>query len=142
MGCRSDIPYLLWSTSQNAQRTQHMRLFRTMMSLRACFIGIKEINTKIKEKCQSESNKTIQETGELISNDTWIGRFLPSAQERCFQKFADGIFFVHDEEYEQDRIVCCSNGTNTKEGEIAFRQKCKETSRQINNIKKWRITDN
>uniref|UniRef100_A0A1I8B8I5 Uncharacterized protein n=1 Tax=Meloidogyne hapla TaxID=6305 RepID=A0A1I8B8I5_MELHA len=142
MGCRSDIPYLLLSTKQNAETNFHLRLHQTLIFLRACFSGIKNENSALNENCQAESDITNYGNGELVSNDTWIGRFLPSAQKRCFFKFSDGIFFVHDEEIGQYRIVCCSNGTNTAQEEIHFRETCKVTTREINDVKSWRITDN
>uniref|UniRef100_A0A914LW40 Uncharacterized protein n=1 Tax=Meloidogyne incognita TaxID=6306 RepID=A0A914LW40_MELIC len=142
MGCRSDIPYLLLSTNQNLKINYHLRLHQTLIFLRACFAGIKDENSLLNENCQAESDITNYGNGEILSNETWLGRFLPSAQKRCFYKFIDGIFFVRDEKLEQQRIVCCSNGTNTVQGEIHFRETCKVTTRGMNDVKSWRITDN
>uniref|UniRef100_A0A1I8B9M8 Uncharacterized protein n=1 Tax=Meloidogyne hapla TaxID=6305 RepID=A0A1I8B9M8_MELHA len=124
-GCRYDIPFLL-------ERTIGVeRIHRAMRALRACYIG-ERVEAEKAYFCQPEYKEngtnfalnqgmdhSIREDGE---RDTWGGRFLPSTQNRCFNSFIGGIFFVNDNG--KSLVVCCNNGGEYKK----FRQDCKDVT--------------
>nr|CAD2122441.1 unnamed protein product [Meloidogyne enterolobii] len=133
-GCRYDIPLLL-------ERTVGIeRIHRALRALRACYIG-ERVEAEKAYFCQPEYKEngtnfalnqgmehSIREDGE---RDTWVGRFLPSTQNRCFNNFIEGMFYVNDDG--NSILVCCSNGNEDK----MFKQICHDTSSDINKLK-WR----
>ena len=130
------------------------RIHRALRALRACYIGAR-VEAEKAYFCQPEYKEngtnfalnqgmehSIREDGE---RDTWVGRFLPSTQNRCFNNFIEGMFYVNDDG--NSILVCCSNGNevilevSVKNISIfkdkMFKQICHDTSSDINKLK-WR----
>jgi hypothetical protein len=57
---------------------------------------------------------------------------------QCFYKFASGVFFVSDDEGDNNMVVCCSDGHDNDKATTDFSDTCQKTTEAINNVAAWR----
>lgn len=151
MGCRYDIPYLIQRTYGGADKKLH----RALKMLRACFVSSDKNRTA--SFCQPEyaatssaapapkdagttSTHSQRQMAPMMGRNKGINwaKHMASVQNQCFYKFASGVFFVSDDEGDNNMVVCCSDGHDNDKATTDFSDTCQKTTEAINNVAAWR----